>query len=639
LPGPFYFAWIAAPESYNPDYHAVEDEQVFSFSITHSEGDIPALSISVLNPRVGLLSRPVWAWLSWDKNWQREGVWTPDYKPLFLGRLLGIPNTINKEIVTLELQARPQDYAEQRDALAAGLRVLPYWDPIFISTDKWNDADVALEAYSRLWHFDRVSHEITLSDITVGEDGVEEFQEAEIPYDTVGLTLGTPPFTRVKMYGNAAWTQQFGGGISLINEVVHTYTGGSLISDWPAQGSNLGEGYVATASFAKDLWRTGEAFMYSSSISWSNPNEKHNPGDTMSSSQTISAPVAHSWLSSIMTRQTESGIGKSSVNTTVLYALDWAVHVHLAVQYQANRARNESCVFVMESNIQPVLTDPGDTAVKEITLNANDVAARTIDDSIPIGDIARASFFETDRGQLALQYLMLIARVNLIKAARCVEVTATIPFARAIELNCRKNGIIYDYRLPGGQAVGKIAEYTITADGNSGAMMGTVKLACAIGKDGTVSADPGEPTYVEDGYVTTGYQQYDGEIVVLPAGDVAYQRPLFAGEDDGLRYPLTASDIVVRKQWHGDVDDQADTIIGAFPVEAHLANLGQAFSFEGLDIIAAVAKNSLENQMADKGIWLELVLKNLNGKFTNEYPVTVIPLEIPRQIDLEFSDS
>lgn len=644
MPGPFYFVWIDAPEAFNPDYHAVEDELVLSATVNHDEGDFPSCSILIENPRVGLLSRPVWAWLSWDKNWVPAQDHTPDIVPLFLGRLLGIPNTINKETVTLELIARPQTYAAQREAIADALRVEPYWDPLWVSSDKWTDPDTVLEAYSRLWHFDRITHEVTTSELLVGEDGVEEFQENEMPYDSIELSLGQVPFRKVSVQGTVKWDQKFGAAgnaITLVNDTIRTFTGGSLISDWPEPGDDLGGGYIVADAYARDLWRTEDSLMVTSSTSWSNPNEKHNPGDTMSTSQTISAPLAapDSWISGLLTRQTEAGIGKASVNSTTIYIMEWQVRCHLSVTPGTNRGRTETAAFIMEANIQPILTDESDLEVKEIKVSSNRVDEATLDEELPIGDLARASFFETDRGQRSLRYLMCLARANLINAARCVEVTAMIKFDRAIELSCRKNAIIHDNRLPGGQALGKVKSYSFTCDGNTGEMSGRVTIGCAIGYGQSIVEQPGEPTYVEEGYVELGYQFYDGQTIVLPDGDVAYELPPFAGEDDGLRWPLTKQQIMVKGEWVGTRDQQVTAINAALPVEQVLANYGQVVTFEQLDEQRKIAKNNLENTMKDNSIWFDLELKNLEGKFTNAYNVTIIPLEIPAQIDLEFDAS
>ena len=67
--GPFYFAWTDEPPTggatFGPE-HQVEDEQIVSFRIDQAEGSLPTLNIDIRNPRRGLLSGQVWAWLSYD---------------------------------------------------------------------------------------------------------------------------------------------------------------------------------------------------------------------------------------------------------------------------------------------------------------------------------------------------------------------------------------------------------------------------------------------------------------------------------------------------------------------------------------------------------------------------------------------
>jgi hypothetical protein len=67
MAGPFYFAWVAASEtSFDPNVHNREDEDVFGFTVEHSEGDFAGLEIEIRNPRVGLLApaRKVHAFLA-----------------------------------------------------------------------------------------------------------------------------------------------------------------------------------------------------------------------------------------------------------------------------------------------------------------------------------------------------------------------------------------------------------------------------------------------------------------------------------------------------------------------------------------------------------------------------------------------
>lgn len=113
----FYFAWISASETaFDAVAHAREDEDVFAFSIEYAEGDFAGVEIEIRNPRVGLLApaRKVHAFLSYDTG--------TEIKPLFRGRLVGIPDDINQEVVRLQFRARPDDYAAQKTALASTLK-------------------------------------------------------------------------------------------------------------------------------------------------------------------------------------------------------------------------------------------------------------------------------------------------------------------------------------------------------------------------------------------------------------------------------------------------------------------------------------------------------------------------------------
>ncbi len=65
------------------------------------------------------------------------------------------------------------------------MREPPFYDPVFIAEDKRDDPDVVLEARAELWNIDRITHVVSSSDVLVGEDGNEDFQDSEVPYDSV----------------------------------------------------------------------------------------------------------------------------------------------------------------------------------------------------------------------------------------------------------------------------------------------------------------------------------------------------------------------------------------------------------------------------------------------------------------------
>jgi hypothetical protein len=174
MPGRFYFAWIDDDETtFDPTVHNREDEDIFSFTVEHNEGDFATLTLEIRNPRIGLLSpgRKTHAWLSYAP----QDAGPAELRPLLHGRLIGIPNNINAEIVTLMFTARPDDFVAQKGAVAASLRVLPFYDEVFIAEDKRGDPDVVFEARTELWHIDRVTGLVLTSDLLVAEDGEVEF--------------------------------------------------------------------------------------------------------------------------------------------------------------------------------------------------------------------------------------------------------------------------------------------------------------------------------------------------------------------------------------------------------------------------------------------------------------------------------
>ena len=154
---------------FDPALHARFDEDVLTVEITQSEGDFATLTVGLKNPGVGLLAagRNLWCWLSWDQAWTPEGGAEPDLVPLFNGRLVGIPRLAAGELVELQFLARPDDYNAQKAALAASLQVLPYWDPVWLAANI--SADTVLETYSALWHIDRTTLALSISDIIQGE--------------------------------------------------------------------------------------------------------------------------------------------------------------------------------------------------------------------------------------------------------------------------------------------------------------------------------------------------------------------------------------------------------------------------------------------------------------------------------------
>ena len=621
----FYFAWADAAEiTFSAGTHARVDEEVVSINIEHSEGDFAGLTVEIRNPRIGLLepARKVWAWLSYDGG---NGTATP----LFFGRLVGVPNDIHKEIVTLVFIARPADFNYQKSALAETLKVSPYWDPIFISKDKRDDPDAVLEARTQLWHIDRISHDVTVSDLLVGEDGLEDFAASEVPYESVGVTIKENPIRSVEVIGSVKWTQEHRSADPIVvykNAVFPTLPTGGLKEIWPKTGDDLGGGWSVALGTAR--LDTDNIVNKSSSVTSADGKI------SLASSGPVPEPIGFKVLTA---GQSKSGAGGASSSYNGIWVATPTLYGSLSLGYVASNERTERVSITIRSDVQDLVTLPGEDETQIISIAGVDVGL-PLDDggtAIPIGSKTRRSFFTTSRGLPSIEYLMLIGRATLVLRSRAVEVIFQCSFERALELSLRKNARVHDDRIPGGVALGKIVRYAIRADGG-GDMRGEVTIACAIGTAGTVAASPGTPTYVEEGYFNTGEVQfYENQTVVLGTSDVGYTVPRDAPNDGGLSFPVTEPFLIapsithVRINGNGSESDVGDILP---PMAGQVFGTQPSFRNPTFGSEAEEAINKYVNAVEAR---MSFTLRPVTGsKFVTEYVITTTGLQIPAGVNL-----
>ncbi|KKL58693.1 hypothetical protein LCGC14_2222810, partial [marine sediment metagenome] len=205
----------------------------------------------------------------------------------------------------------------------------------------------------------------------------------------------------------------------------------------------------------------------------------------------------------------------------------WTFAPTLNVDFEAERSRSERVVFELEADTQEMLTDAGDAEVIEIAKSSFQIV-EPIDDqgtagfTAPLLDRRWNSYFLTDRGKQSLEYLIALARAELLERARAVEINFETTWPSALTLSCRHSAKVVDPRLPGGEATGKVVEYALSIDGDAGDFVAKVTIACTVGQGTTISAAAGTPDYVDDGYVENGYQTRTGAVVLAVAGEVGY---------------------------------------------------------------------------------------------------------------------
>jgi hypothetical protein len=670
LPGSqqFYFAWCNETDKFGASM-VREDELIFNFELQHDEGQFCELTIEIANPYVGLLAsgRLLWAWFSWN-----DGTVT---HPLFFGRLVGIPDDLFGQVIKLKLLAKPSDYSARLQALAETLKVLPYYDPIWIDANKLDDPDTILEGYSALWNVDRLTHEVTISDIINGEDGMAIFTQGDVFYDKVEMKLAGAPLLLCEINAEVNWTQC--SPDQSVN--IKTVAGLSGDPNSPGRGLSVPKGVGDLPNPPEEKEQTQTTFKWD----YKNLSSRHNDGDLMEESGEVSVPFYGGDLTKedekITNPDATTGQGEEySIARTYKEIVVGDLPSHwlstivtdpppgqppppsgfdpsdpvpgrrapATIKAEVQQDRKETIYVAMRADVQPVLAQ-----LTEDEKNLRETISMQSRDLAEVGGAATSedgTFFPTGRGHYSVEYLLMICRAHLLAGARVVSVDWESPFSKMINLTTRMNASIEDPRLPGSMVSGKIVSYKMTGDGDSGAMLGSVTINCAVGNGGSAVADAGVPIYVDEGYVSPGYQHYDGSQTVTISDDVTFDNLPFI--QTGLQFPLTEDQILVRHEY-------IDGSVTAAAVNSELLASGaralrefkmepigtplkagpppQVSAYIGLDI---ALNEALNQAVTNNPSWVEMEFKPVQGIFTNvHFSPNVGALKVPKQIDLAAS--
>jgi hypothetical protein len=249
---------------------------------------------------------------------------------------------------------------------------------------------------------------------------------------------------------------------------------------------------------------------------------------------------------------------------------------------------------------------------------------------IPIGgtplNVTARNYFSTDRGQITLQNGMYRARARLRKRARAITIKWDTPLDNVVNLSCRMNAAIYDQRIYGGVAEGKITKYTMHGDGQ-GKLRGHVEIGIPVGLGGSQVPIGGEPTYVNPGYVQLGYQIYDGQRNANMEADFSYAPPTFQAFDDGLNFPLqNFPGTIVLSRFASEQAEFFPPLFFTVPVIT-VAGAQEAAS-------AIALQEALNNLANNPTVGIVDLAPVTNGPFNGSYSIDVSLLEVNQGIDL-----
>lgn len=430
--GPLYFAWVDKTETtFSTGTHCRYDEPVYSWTLTHDEGQIPTLEVEIENPCVGTpyigllaASRKQWAWVSiWDYD-------TASVKPLIFGRIVGIPSDLSQRFIKVMFISRADDYITRKQTLADSLRVFPYYDPIFLDDKSRADPDAVLEGYPCRFHIDRTTLAWTISNILTGEDGTIAIGHDEILSD-LSFEVKDAPLRALRATASVNWKQTFRGvTIPVVSGItLPSLTGGSLISAWPKIGTDIGGGWrAASGTYAIDNAGVADVQAYTESGSWQDTNAKHAEGDAISASWSATIPpgsifnmkVTHTYGntgnlggdtgqgfgSGIISGASQAGGGggsgsSSGVSATWQTYLTWSVSMGLVIESTGGSNKiTENISFTMTADAQPVLTDGSALDSTEV------VEFSSIDVGEPYADVRAWSALKGSGGSITIGQIM-----------------------------------------------------------------------------------------------------------------------------------------------------------------------------------------------------------------------------------------
>jgi len=219
--------------------------------------------------------------------------------------------------------------------------------------------------------------------------------------------------------------------------------------------------------------------------------------------------------------------------------------IRMTLEYRADRTRTETVTAVLAAGVQSMLSDSAESDREDVALTSTYVG-EGVDPGgqVPIGNVAYKSYFQTDRGASSFEYLLLTARAKMRARARAVDVTFACAWREALPITLRHSVLLFDRRLPGGAATGKVKSRVLSM--RDGVMQGTFTIGCTIGTGDPSAPVHGVNSYVADGYAEAGFQVIAGGQLELLSDELSYETlDQYVVDDDGLNLTYLTADTAV----------------------------------------------------------------------------------------------
>ncbi len=474
--GNIYFAMVDPGDTFDPNIHNREDEDVFKLVISQNEGEFARAEVEIRNPRQGLLApaRKTRVFISCDVAGTAE--------LMFSGRVVGYPSDISEETVSLEYIAQPEDWETTQAAFLDSLKVSPYWNDLFASEDKRSELAYILAGRSALLHWDRKTGALSLSDIIEGCQSID--LGPEVIFDTVRAEVGDPPIQQINVVIEAQWEQLGYGVVDCMPQIKAAFINTAI----PTSQIN-----TLTPEAFEDGWsgvRISSGYsLLESKLSAVADDFELEQTDLRSGLATVSA-VDFPRANGDTTGDRECSVPRVWYDGTL----------QLSASYK--QKRREVFTTSLVADIQNFSLRGNESEDLYLRLQAPTALAQgsTL-------DVGKHSFYWnkttltlTDYGREVVEHALMRARARLIKSSRAVEVRFSANVEDLIDVDCDTSLRFEDDRLPGGSIQGKVISYILSWDGDSGQQIADVTIGSCIGT-AVDSSGTGSPSEVEIGAV------------------------------------------------------------------------------------------------------------------------------------------
>ncbi len=571
----FYFAWCSEEEQFSPHLHARTDEQVFSLEIFGEEAKYPISCVQIVNPQCGLLNpqRAQWAFIAGDRG---QGV-----DLLFHGRVLGVPEKIEGQTLKILLIAKPTDAKDKLADLHKTLKGAPFWDSLFVPSEKQEDPFESLESRASLYCWSRTNGKVVLSDYFEGRERLN--LKENFFRDSLKISQTATPLSAIDVTLTAEWIQRYEGRTDISRllrtkfpeGLINTLTGENLEKGWWREGQQLGRsGYWVAYSKLQEITPkyTGALNLYParSKPFWMSPQDPLN-----TSQKPQLKTLKRSWYRpklvvgwSYRQRRRENLHFKLAQKAqTVGYETPQTrkLHLHLQNLILAENLHPWKPDWIYSRGYRVVQNGTVYQCVRahhsKLSFSEDQADWRLLgkQPDVPL-DRKRGSFFLTDRGRQAFEHGLEIARAHLAATTRAVTLKVSAPLEALWNVTCDHTVEIEDPRLPGGKVRGKVIRYCFKVEGKTGRRWAEVTLGISVGEPNEQTNLSSNPflEYVEKAYIEPGLYHLESKTQQVSPSGFVYEGWGEQVPPHGYLYPetLRAQDIVEDIVVYNRAEDQ-----------------------------------------------------------------------------------